>query len=535
MNDKIKLLIKNNAFKYCQNKSLKRLKKLMQTQPEIQKNPDSKKILFNLIYGMYGHILFWEGGLAKALQLRGHDVKALICGKTLTMCTTEFTIDQVHNEKTCDLCVDFSKKFLETTGIPYATYHKYISPKELDEIKEKVNNMPTKEIPELMYKDVHIGSLSKNSALRYYKGYLNPDKKEYEQILRKELINAYVSTDIAEKIVKNEKPDSLVTRHLGYAAWGSFAEYSTHQGVRICSPTKGLDKKSLKFDIFDMGEVSDSFNRYYNEVRNKKPLSDEEEEELKTYMYNRTMGSHGDTADYLYTPGGLNKEKLEFDKYERTYGIFPNVPWDASLRYANKGFNGVHEWIDETIEMFKDKPNYQLLIKIHPSELRVMKSENTVLDYINKHYYKLPDNVKIIPPDTKISPYDLFQHMDIGLVYNGTIGMELSINDVPVVVAGRTHYGEKGFTFDISTKKEYKDVVFGNIMKVDEEKKKLAKIYSYFYLVKSFVPYDFVSMNPKKLKYGWNIESLEEFSEGKNKYLDHICNYIAYNTVYQDW
>ena len=535
MNKRLRLFVKNITFKYSQNKALKRLEKLMQTQPSIQKNDDSKNFLFNLIYGMYGHIMFWECGLAKALQMRGHDVKALICGKTLTMCTAEYTIDSVHDDKTCKHCVDFSKKFLEIVGIPYATYHEYISNTEMDKIKDKVNDILAKDIPELTYKNVHIGSLSKNSALRYYKGYINPDKTEYESILRKELVNAFISTDIAEKIAKNEKPDALVTRHLGYAAWGSFAEYCTNQGVRICSPTKGLDKKSLKFDIFDMGAVNDAFSRYYNEVRKKTSLNADEKEELKTYMDNRIMGSGGDTAEYMYTPGEIEKENLDFDKYERTYGIFPNVPWDASLRYANKGFNGVHEWILDTIEMFKEKPNYQLLIKIHPSELRVMKSENTVLDFIKNHYDSLPDNIKIIPPDTKISPYDLFQHIDIGIVYNGTIGMELSINDVPVVVAGRTHYGEKGFTFDVSTKKEYKDVLFGNIMTLDEDKKKLAKAYSYFYLIKSFVPYDYVSMNPEKLKYGWNIKSLDEFSEGKNKYLDHICNYIAYDTVYQDW
>ena len=43
--------------------------------PQISR--DGKKIVFNLLYGMYGDLLYWEGGLAKALQLRGHDVKAL--------------------------------------------------------------------------------------------------------------------------------------------------------------------------------------------------------------------------------------------------------------------------------------------------------------------------------------------------------------------------------------------------------------------------------------------------------------------------
>ena len=39
----------------------------------------------------------------------------------------------------------------------------------------------------------------------------DPPKEEYEQVLRKELINAIISTDFAEKIVREEKPDILVT------------------------------------------------------------------------------------------------------------------------------------------------------------------------------------------------------------------------------------------------------------------------------------------------------------------------------------
>ena len=85
-----------------------------------------------------------------------------------------------------------------------------------------------------------------------------------------------------------------------------------------------------------------------------------------------------------------------------------------------------------------------------------MESKRTVLDSINSKFISLPKNIKIIPPNTKISPYSLFPFIDVGIVYNGTVGLEMSTQGIPVVVAGNAHYGKKAFTYDISTKKDRK-------------------------------------------------------------------------------
>jgi len=532
----IKLFMKNNAFKVSQKFALMRIKKIMKnSNNQIMRKSDGKKILFNLIYGMYGKIMFWECALAKALQIRGHDVSALVCGNALTMCTTEYTVDSVHDNSTCRHCVNFSKDFLETAGIPYSTYKNHISSQEIKNIRNRVYKLSTDECENLKYKGVSTGTLSKNSVIRYFKGSLNPDKDKYDFVLRSELINAIIATDVAEKIIKEEKPDVLVTRHLGYSSWGSFAQYCTNKGIRICSPGEGYKRNTLRFDIFDMGEINNAFTRYYQEIRKKKPLSDDEEKEVQSFLDKRMAGVEGDTADYIFTPGEMKKELFNFDKYDKTYVIFPNVPWDSSLVNANRAFNGVHEWISETIELFKEKPNCQLIVKVHPSELRVLKSENTVSDYISNKFDSLPQNIKIIPPDTKISPYDLFQFIDVGIVYNGTIGLEIALNNIPVVLAGHAHYSGKGFTYDVSTKKEYKDVLFGDFPELNKQKLQLAKTYAYYFFIKSFIPYDFVTSNKRTLKYGWNIKSLNDFAEGKNKYLDHICDYITMGVVYQDW
>jgi hypothetical protein len=67
----------------------------------------------------------------------------------------------------------------------------------------------------------------------------------------------------------------------------------------------------------------------------------------------------------------------------------------------------------------------------------------------------MPDHVRLIPPESPINTYDLIELADLGLVYTTTVGMEMAMNGVPVVVSGRTHYRGKGFTHDPQTLDEY--------------------------------------------------------------------------------
>jgi hypothetical protein len=61
---------------------------------------------------------------------------------------------------------------------------------------------------------------------------------------------------------------------------------------------------------------------------------------------------------------------------------------------------------------------------------------------------KLPANIHLIGPKEKVNTYDLIDVADVGLVYTTTVGMEMAMNGIPVIVTGQTHYRGRGFTFD---------------------------------------------------------------------------------------
>lgn len=110
-------------------------------------------------------------------------------------------------------------------------------------------------------------------------------------------------------------------------------------------------------------------------------------------------------------------------------------------------------WLERTAEFFAHRPQAQLVIRIHPGEL-VTKGPS-VADVITHLLPDLPENIHLIPADAQINTYDLIEIADLGLVYTTTVGLEMAMSGVPVIVVGNTHYRGKGFTLDPQTWEDY--------------------------------------------------------------------------------
>jgi hypothetical protein len=62
-----------------------------------------------------------------------------------------------------------------------------------------------------------------------------------------------------------------------------------------------------------------------------------------------------------------------------------------------------------------------------------------------------------------VNTYDVVDITDLGLVYTTTVGLELAMSGVPVIVIGQTHYRDKGFTLDPDSWESYFDLL-GNVL-----------------------------------------------------------------------
>lgn len=112
------------------------------------------------------------------------------------------------------------------------------------------------------------------------------------------------------------------------------------------------------------------------------------------------------------------------------------------------------EWLQKTAQYFVARPDVQLVIRIHPGE-RYTKGPS-VADVVRQTLPELPAHFRLVGANDPVNTYDLVEFADLGLVYTTTVGMEMAMSGVPVIVAGQTHYRGKGFTIDPATWEEYK-------------------------------------------------------------------------------
>lgn len=114
---------------------------------------------------------------------------------------------------------------------------------------------------------------------------------------------------------------------------------------------------------------------------------------------------------------------------------------------------GMADWLAKTVQHFAKRSDVQIIVRAHPGEM--LGAGHPSVEIVREAIPEMPPHVIVVPPDSKINTYDLIELAHIGLVYTTTVGLEMAMSGVPVVVSGMTHYRGKGFTYDPETMSEY--------------------------------------------------------------------------------
>ena len=150
------------------------------------------------------------------------------------------------------------------------------------------------------------------------------------------------------------------------------------------------------------------------------------------------------------------------------------------------------EWIERTVQYFAERKDAQLVIRVHPGE--VLTHGQSMVDVVNKLMPILPSHIHLVKPTDKINSYDLVDIATVGLVYTTTMGLEMPMSGVPVIVAGQTHYRGRGFTMDPDSWVSYYKML-GSVLDdpksaaLSEDQVKLAWRYAYSFFFEYARPF----------------------------------------------
>jgi Capsule polysaccharide biosynthesis protein len=162
-------------------------------------------------------------------------------------------------------------------------------------------------------------------------------------------------------------------------------------------------------------------------------------------------------------------EELKLDRQRPIVLLATNVLGDSLTLGRNVFANSMADWIEKTVRFFAARPDFQLVIRIHPGE-RLMRG-TSMSEVVKGALPKIPENIHLIGPMEKVNTYDLMEITALGLVYTTTTGLEMAMNGIPVITCGQTHYRKRGFTLDPMSWDEYQAMIDGALTK----KKSLTK------------------------------------------------------------
>lgn len=151
------------------------------------------------------------------------------------------------------------------------------------------------------------------------------------------------------------------------------------------------------------------------------------------------------------------RSRLGLDPDKPVALLCTNVVGDSLALDRQVFSTGMADWLARTVQFFESQDAAQLVVRVHPGELLGAGHPST--EIVRQAALDLPASVRVVPPDSDINTYDLIELAHVGLVYTTTVGMEMVMQGVPVIVSGATHYRGRGFTYDPESWDEYFSVL----------------------------------------------------------------------------
>ena len=182
----------------------------------------------------------------------------------------------------------------------------------------------------------------------------------------------------------------------------------------------------------------------------EKPLNEVQLEKMKSLVMARQRATMWENFARLWqdvpAQGGEQARAVLGLDQRPVVLLATNVLGD-SLTLGRQVFSkSMAEWISRTVQYFAGKPEVQLVIRVHPGE--VLTHGPSMMEVVHQVLPRLPEHIRLIGPKEKVNTYDIIDVADVGLVYTTTVGMEMAMSGLPVLVAGHTHYRGRGFTID---------------------------------------------------------------------------------------
>lgn len=444
-------------------------------------------VVFHLGTGFNAYLLYFESYLATKLLDSGVPSKILI--------------NDIHgqyydgfsaNDRSIRADFRFREKVLARLfrifdSDLYLPYSRLITDAELASVKEKAGRILDEDC--MSFDGIDIRQYVNASVVRYFKSAptLVPTEPEYSAVRRAFVENAVLGCVIAERVDESLSPRLVVSSHGVYTTWGPFYRYFADRNRPfVLYGLSGVKESSISLSSqgVTLCEHDGGFFRKYHSQMDAGWAEDHAREIMDGRFTGK--GRDLDSHEVALSAAMVTERLRQRIGAAPSVAMFPGVLWEGRGPESHQLFETRDEWLLRTVEIFETRKE-RLVIRAHPAEVNALRCRFGVRDVLEKAFGKEifeSDDLIFIPPDAKVRSYDLFDLIDAGITYDGTIALELMYAEIPVVLGGQSQYSELPFAYRPESFGAYET----SFDRLDEILEKQQKNRDLFY---KYIPYYF--------------------------------------------
>jgi len=289
---------------------------------------------------------------------------------------------------------------------------------------------------------------------------------------------------MAYSYLQSNRPDVVIVPNGNILEFGVVYEVAQFLNIPVVTYEFGDQKQRIW--LAQNARVMRQETKDLWEAYKDTPLKPEEEKQIQALFEARKKASvlKNFSRQWQSVPAeGVREARSKLGLDDRPVVLLATNVLGDSLTLGRQIFSqSMQDWIERTVQYFAGRSDVQLVIRVHPGE--VLTHGVSMVDVVGNVLPSLPEHIHLIKPEEKVNTYDLIAACNVGLVYTTTVGLEMAMSGIPVLVSGETHYRDKGFTHDPTSWLKYFKTL-GTILndpadyRLSEKQVKLAWAYAY--------------------------------------------------------
>lgn len=468
-----------------------------------------------------------EALLAHALALRGASPHLLMCDLPTLPACDERTI-LLREPGRCPGCLPAKQTLLAASRIPWRAMSAFVGEGALQKARAIVDALGDEELDDLDIGPWPLGRWTYVSACHFLRGDARGRDPQAIAVRRRFLTTAIVVLEAAQNWLDEVRPDILIAESGAHFMWRIAFELARARGIRVVC--REIGKGGWDTHIYSLNAecMFPNLTDIWAQAKTA-PLTPQQVQDVNAYLQNLSAKTYvPEDQRAREEPSDRLRQELGLRPDRKVAVLFSGVTWDLATAGRDIGFDGMFDWIAETLRLAASLPDVQLVIRAHPAEQSVPTREHT-LDRIKETWPNLPPNVVTVAPETSIAVQSLCGIADLVLTYCSTTGVEAAIYGTPVMVCGAPHYRGKGFTIDIQSPLQYKEAfrkwANGELDPLPLDASEMARRYFHLFFLRYHIGMGWTT-SPLEPPYELRIRDLAELLPGRNRSLDVVCSGI---------